>query len=76
MHKIISRFTLWAAASLLGVSAMAQTEIHKYQPGISEAGITYFLPKTQLRVVVTAQKLITRRVNSAIMPNATCVLKT
>ena len=34
MHKIISRFTLWAAASLLGVSAMAQTEIHKYQPDI------------------------------------------
>lgn len=56
MHKIINRFTLWAAASLLGLSAMAQTEITRYQPGISKAGITYFLPKTQLRVVVTAQK--------------------
>lgn len=35
---------------------VAQTEVTTYQPGITEDGITYFLPNTQIRVVVTATK--------------------
>ncbi len=34
----------------------AQTEVTAYQPGITEDGITYFLPSTSLRVVVNATK--------------------
>ncbi len=35
---------------------VAQTEVTTYQPGVTEDGITYFLPSTFLRVVVNATK--------------------
>lgn len=34
----------------------AQTEVHPYQPGITQEGITYFLPQTRLHIVVRAQR--------------------
>jgi len=34
----------------------AQTEIQPYQPGITQEGITYFLPQTRLHIVVRAQR--------------------
>ena len=34
----------------------AQTEVHPYQPGITQDGITYFLPQTRLHIVVRAQR--------------------
>ena len=49
--------TLLAALplSLLALTATAQTEVAAYQPGVTADGITYFLPRTCLRVAVTAR---------------------
>lgn len=52
MKKIL----LLSACLLSTLAAKAQTEVTAYQPGITEEGITYFLPSTQVRVVVTATK--------------------
>lgn len=45
-------------ASILLVSsgAMAQSEISKYQPGVTPEGAVYFLPKTALRITVQVEK--------------------
>ncbi len=43
-------FLLCCFCSLLST---AQTEVTPYQPGITENGITYFLPKTAFHIVVT-----------------------
>lgn len=42
--------------SIAVTPAVAQTEVHKYVPGITEEGITYFLPNTQVRVAFTIEK--------------------
>lgn len=53
----MKRLLLLTACSLLGLhSIFAQTEVSNYQPGITNEGITYFLPITCIRVVVTATK--------------------
>ena len=53
----MKRFTIiTAAAALLSLGAKAQTEVTAYTPGLTEDGITYFLPATSLRVVLTATK--------------------
>ncbi len=47
---------------LLGLSLLtaiplnAQTEVTNYQPGITEEGITYFLPTTAIHFTITAQR--------------------
>ncbi len=41
---------------MLGLTVLAQTEVNTYQPGITNEGITYFLPNTCLRVVVSATR--------------------
>ena len=51
MKKIF--LILLAAAALQGT---AQTEVTPYQPGITQEGITYFLPTTHLQIVVTATR--------------------
>ena len=38
------------------LKSVAQTEVHPYQPGITQEGITYFLPQTRLHIVVRAQR--------------------
>lgn len=38
------------------LSSAAQTEVRNYQPGITEEGVTYFLPHTRLLISVTARK--------------------
>lgn len=45
-------------AGLLVFSAhlTAQTSVTEYKPGLTESGITYFLPQTRLHVTVTAQR--------------------
>lgn len=43
-------------AFLSVLTVKAQTEVSDYKPGVTEDGITYFLPTTRVRVVVTAQK--------------------
>lgn len=45
-----------AISALLTVQATAQTEVSTYKPGITPEGVTYFLPKTALRVAVTVKK--------------------
>ncbi|MCR4994674.1 MAG: DUF4831 family protein [Bacteroidales bacterium] len=37
----------------------AQTEIAPFRPGVTLEGVNYFLPKTVLRVVLTAEKTVT-----------------
>ena len=37
----------------------AQTEVTAYQPGVTVEGITYFLPRTALRVTVVAERKVT-----------------
>lgn len=49
-------YILLIAGMLSSFAGMAQTEVKKYQAGITEEGITYFLPQTQVRVVVHATK--------------------
>ncbi len=41
---------------ILSFTALAQTEVTTYEPGVTSEGITYFLPTTSLRVVVTATR--------------------
>lgn len=52
MKRIFPLIFTWFAA----LTATAQTEVTPYQPGVTEDGITYFLPTTQVRVVVTLRK--------------------
>lgn len=42
--------------ALLNLGAAAQTEVTPYAPGVTAEGVTYCLPKTALRFVVTAEK--------------------
>lgn len=53
----MKRLFLLTVCSLLGLhTTFAQTEVTNYQPGVTNDGITYFLPTTGIRVVVTAIK--------------------
>lgn len=52
----MKKYLLLLAGALISYSSLAQTEVKKYQAGITEEGITYFLPQTQIRVVVYATK--------------------
>ena len=46
-----------ACLALLSFGAAAQTEVTSYTPGVTaDGGITYCLPKTALRIVITAEK--------------------
>ncbi|MCM1108671.1 MAG: DUF4831 family protein [Clostridium sp.] len=47
-----------ALATLLSLSAHAQTDVSAYRPGVTLDGVTYFLPKTALRITVTAEKSV------------------
>ena len=49
---------LFLSLALCALSATAQTQIHPYEPGRTLEGITYFLPKTALHVVVTAKRTV------------------
>ena len=47
-----------ATLCLLASSAMAQTEVAPFIPGSTLEGVSYFLPKTAFRIVVTAEKSV------------------
>lgn len=47
---------LMAALAMLSMTAAAQTEVSNYVPGLTENGITYFLPKTRLHITLTATR--------------------
>lgn len=56
MKQSIRKYLFLAGLTLSACAMQAQTEVTTYQPGITPEGITYFLPVTQVRVVVTATK--------------------
>lgn len=43
-----------AFAALAAAPAQAQTLVTPYKPGVSPAGVTYYLPKTSIRFYITA----------------------
>lgn len=47
---------LLGIAILQGLFLAAQTQVTHYQPGVTESGITYFLPQTRLHITLTAEK--------------------
>ena len=49
-HIILSVLTI------MPIVATAQTEVEPYKPGITEDGITYFLPVTKLHITVKAKR--------------------
>lgn len=49
---------LFASLLLAATGVAAQTEVSAYQPGITEDGITYCLPKTTLKVKIIATKSV------------------
>lgn len=53
----MKRFLSLLICALCAFVVIAQTEVTPYQPGVTEDGITYFLPTTQIRVVVKATKV-------------------
>ena len=53
MKKIL--FT--AGLLALATNATAQTHVTEYKPGVTESGITYFLPQTRLHITITAERV-------------------
>lgn len=47
-------FALAIASTAL--SAGAQTEVNKYIPGVTAEGVTYYLPRTELRITIVATR--------------------
>lgn len=50
--------TLFCGLVLCALSAVAQTEVTPYVPGATVEGVTYYLPRTALRLVVVAEKQV------------------
>lgn len=48
--------SLCCGLAVLLSSATAQTTVSPYTPGVTVEGVTYYLPQTAIRVVVTAEK--------------------
>lgn len=58
MKTLNSQIIKTLLASLLCLPSLlaAQTEVASYRPGVTTEGITYFLPRTQLHIVVRAER--------------------
>lgn len=52
----MKKIFLASIIAFLGMNAFSQTEVGVYKPGVTENGITYFLPKTGLHLTVTATR--------------------
>ena len=50
--------TLLCGLALCTLGAVAQTEVSPYVPGATVEGVTYYLPRTALRLVVVAEKQV------------------
>lgn len=50
--------SLLCAFALCAAGAAAQTSVAAYVPGATVEGVTYYLPRTALRVIVTAEKQV------------------
>lgn len=51
-----TKHLLLSLLSLLSISAIAQTAIYDYRPGVTPEGAVYFLPKTTISVSVLVEK--------------------
>lgn len=51
-----AKYLLLLLLSAFVSSASAQTQIEKFVPGVTLDGVSYFLPRTALRMVVTVEK--------------------
>ncbi|MBR1395784.1 MAG: DUF4831 family protein [Prevotella sp.] len=61
MKHILTIATLALTLSCFSLSvntAKAQTSTSTYQPGVTQEGATYFLPKTAIRIAVTVEKTV------------------
>lgn len=54
MNKILSSFLVLAINASM---AIAQTQVSEFNPGVAAGGVNYTLPKTKLKVNVTATKV-------------------
>ena len=54
------RITVAALLLAAAFAAQAQTVVENFVPGSTLEGISYFLPRTAVRITVTAQKTVTR----------------
>ena len=54
------RITVCAMLLAAAFAAQAQTVVENFVPGSTLEGISYFLPRTAVRITVTAQKTVTR----------------
>ena len=52
--------TITIIALLITLGVSAQTEISNYKPGVDKEGVTYYLPKTLVKIKVNG-KLIQER---------------
>ena len=50
--------TLLCGLALCAIGSSAQTEVNPYIPGATVEGVTYYLPRTALRLVVVAEKQV------------------
>lgn len=50
--------TLLCGLALYAIGTTAQTEVNPYIPGATVEGVTYYLPRTALRLVVVAEKQV------------------
>ncbi len=50
--------TLLCGLAFCALNTMAQTEVAPYVPGVTVEGVTYYLPRTALRFVVTTEKQV------------------
>lgn len=56
---MIKNLIMAAGLTLLSTGALAQTDVAPYVPGSTLEGVNYYMPRTALRIVVTAQKTVT-----------------
>lgn len=49
---------LASCLACMAVTVPAQTEVTPYRPGVTLDGVTYYLPRTAVRLVVTAEKTV------------------
>lgn len=54
MKKILILFLILHSA--ISINTTAQTEVRAFQPGANVDGVSYYLPRTAVRVVLTAEK--------------------
>lgn len=55
---MIKKTILTGGLAMLTLAATAQTEVSAYRPGVTLDGVTYFMPRTAFRFVVTAEKSV------------------